>query len=87
MQDVIRSQEQRQAVQLPRQVDDVKHFDEEEEKVQIVAVMPAHANVLFGLLTTSLLRVVMRDAHESADVGEDDDVDDDVDVVVCFFLV
>ena len=64
VQDVIRAQEQGQAVELRRQIYDVKHFDEEKEEVEIVAVMAAHANVLFGFLTTSLLRVVVRDAHE-----------------------
>ena len=64
MEDVVGAQEQGQAVKLCRQIHDVKYFDEEEEEVEIVAVMSAHANVLFGFLTTSLLRVVVRDAHE-----------------------
>ena len=64
MKDVVRAEEQGQAVKLGRQIYDVKNFDEEKEEVEIVAVMSAHANVLFGFLTTSLLRVVVRDAHE-----------------------
>ena len=64
MKDVVRAEEQGQAVKLGRQIYDVKNFDEEKEEVEIVAVMSTHTNVLFGFLTTSLLRVVVRDAHE-----------------------
>ena len=64
VQDVIRAQEQGQAVKLGQQIYYVKYFDEEKEEVEIVAVMTAHAYILFGFLTTSLLRVVVRDAHE-----------------------
>ena len=68
VQDVIRAQEQGQAVKLGQQIYYVKYFDEEKEEVEIVAVMTAHAYILFGFLTTSLLRVVVRDAHEPVEV-------------------
>ena len=64
VQNVVRAEEQGQAIELPRQIQQVKHFDEEEEEVEIVAVMSSHAYILFRLLTTSLLRVVVGDAHE-----------------------